>query len=251
MAKTVSTTYSTSDSYSKSHSETSSLSESKSQSSTQKVLDEKLRDQILAGLMGYMTDEEIDAYAKNLLSPQLNAGLEAARHQYAQTEAAKKQEIENLASALSRGIAEQESAYGRSMANVQTAALARGMGRSSYTMDTLARQGDALSGAVRELTRESEKKQAQIQHEISLAAKQKAETEGRLNADYAGNLAAKVQEIKNQQRQAYNQNYLSAVSGSMGTATTGQQNTTGSSVTNSESSSHKTGYSETVTRKTR
>ena len=251
MAKTVSTTYSTSDSWKKSHSETNSRSESKSQSSTQKVLDEKLRDQILAGLTGYMTDEEIDAYAENLLKPQLNAGLEAARQQYAQMELAKQQEIDSLAEALSRSIAEQQDAYSRSMASVQTAALARGMGRSSYTMDTLAKQGDTLAKAVEGLTRDTEKKQAQIQSQISLAAEQKTETEGRLNTDYASNLAAKVQELKNQQRQAYNQDYLAAVSGSMGSATTGRQNTTGSSVTSSESTSHTTGYRETVTKKTR
>ena len=176
MAKTVSTSYSTSDSWKKTHSETNSQSESKSQSSTKKVLDEKLRDQILAGLTGYMSDEEIDAYAENLLRPQLNAGLEAARQQYAATELAKQQEIESLAGALSRDIAQQQEAYGRSVANLQTAALARGMGRSSYTMDTLAKQGDALARAVDSLTRDTQKKQEQIQSQISLAARQKAET---------------------------------------------------------------------------
>lgn len=248
MAKTVSTTHSSSDSWSKTHSTTQSQSESKSQSETKKVLDEELRDKILAGLMGYMTDEEIDAYAENLLRPQLNAGLEAAEQQYAATELAKSQEIENLAAALARSIEEQESAYGKSMANVQTAALARGMGRSSYTLQNLANQGDALAKAVADLTRDTTRQQDQIQKQISLAAQQKAQTTGRLNTDYASNLAAKVQELKQQQRQEYNQNYLTAVSGSMGTASTGQQNTTGSSVTDSETVGHTEGYSQTVTK---
>ena len=247
MAKTVSTTHSSSDSWSKTHRVTQSKSESKSQSQTNKVLDEALRDKILSGLMGYMTDEEIGRYAENLLRPQLNAGLEAAKQQYEATELAKRQEIENLASALERSIAEQKNAYGRSMANVQTAALARGMGRSSYTMQNLANQGNMLANAVASLTADTAREQDQIQKQISLASQQRAETAGRLNTDYAAGLAAKVQELKAQQTQAYNQNYLAAVSGSMGTASTGSQNTTGTSVTDSETKSHKSGYSQTVT----
>ena len=247
MAKTVSTTHSSSDSWSKTHSTTQSKSESRNQSETHKVLDEALRDKILSGLMGYMTDEEIGRYAENLLRPQLNAGLEAARQQYAAVELAKRQEIENLSSALNRSIEAQKGAYGRSMADVQTAALARGMGRSSYTMQNLANQGNMLANAVASLTADAAREQDQIQKQISLAAQQKAETTGRLNADYAAGLAAKVQELKAQQTQAYNQNYLAAVSGSMGTASTGSQQTTGTSVTDSESKSHKSGYSQTVT----
>lgn len=247
MAKTVSTTSGYSDSWSKTHSETKHESETKSQSETKKVLDEELRDKILAGLMGYMTDEEMQTFAENLMRPQLNAGLEAAEQQYAATELAKKQEIENLAAALARGIEDQEKAYGKSVANVQTAALARGMGRSSYTLQTLAQQGDALANAVADLTRDTTRQQDQIQKQISLAAQQKAQTTGRLNTDYAANLAAKVQELKQQQRQEYNQNYLTAVSGSMGTASTGQQNTKGQSVTDSETESSTEYGSTTVT----
>lgn len=249
MAKTVSTTHSSRDTWSKTHSETKSQSESKSQSETKKVLDEALRDQIMSGLMGYMTDEEIDVYAQNLLKPQLNAGIEAARQQYETEELASRQEIEDISAALARDVKAQERAYGKSMAAVQTAALARGMGRSSYTMQTLAGQGDALASAVEGLRREANKKQEQIGSRISLAAKQQAQTAGRLNTDYAANLAAKVQELKNQQRQAYNQNYLAAVSGSMGSASTGAQQTTGSSTTDSETKSHSTGYSQTVTKR--
>jgi hypothetical protein len=247
MAKTISTTSGYSDSWSKTHSQTQSQSESKSQSETKKVLDEELRDKILAGLMGYMTDEEMQAFAENLLKPQLNAGLEAAEQQYAATELAKKQEIENLAAALAKGIEQQEQAYGKSMANVQTAALARGMGRSSYTLQSLAQQGDALAKAVADLTGDTARQQDQIQKQISLAAQQKAQTTGRLNTDYAANLAAKVQELKQQQRQEYNQNYLTAISGSMGSASTGQQNTTGSSTTDSETQGHTDSHSTTIT----
>ena len=199
--------------------------------------------------MGYMSDEEIDAYARNLLTPQLNAGIEAARQQYETAELTGKQERENLAAALERNVKEQESAYRRNAADVQTAALARGMGRSSYTIETLAKQGEMLAHAVENLRRESDQKQAQIDNRTALAAKQMAQTTGRLNTDYAANLAAKVQELKNQQRQSYNQNYLAAVGSSMGSASTGAQQTTGSSTTNSETKSHSEGFSQTVTKR--
>jgi len=132
---------------------------------------------------------------------------------------------------------------------VQTAALARGMGRSSYTLQTLARQGDELAKAIDGLTKDTTRQQDQIRKQISLAAQQKAQTTGRLNTDYAANLAAKVQELKQQQRQEYNQNYLAAVNSSMGTSSTGQQNTTGSSVTDSETNSSTQYESTTVTQR--
>ena len=59
----------------------------------------------------------------------------------------------------------------------------------------------------------------------------------------------KVQELKNQQRQAYNQNYLAAINSSMGSMSTGAQQTTGSSTTDSETKSHSTGFSQTVTKR--
>lgn len=247
MAKTVKTTHSSRESWSNTHSETKHQSESKSQNETKKKLDEELRDTILAGLMGYMTDEEIDAYAQNLLMPQLNAGVEAARQQYETAELTGKQESENLAAALERDVEEQERAYGRSAADVQRAALARGMGRSSYTMQMIEKQGEVLARTVDNLRRDASQKQEQVANRVALAARQKAQTIGRLNTDYAANLAAKVQELKNQQRQAYNQNYLAAINSSMGSMSTGTQQTTGSSTTDSETKSHSEGFSQTVT----
>ena len=239
MAKTVSTTNASSDSWSKTHSETRHESQTQSQSETHKVLDEELRDKILAGLMGYMTDEEIDAYARNLLEPQRNAEREAAQQIYEQAKLSGEQEIENLAAALSRSVKEQEKAYRQNMADVETAALSRGMGRSSYTMETLANQGRRLSEAISEMTEENKRETAQAQSRISQAASQMAKTQARLETDYAKNLAAKVQELKESQRREYNQNYLSAVTGSMGTKTSGSSETKGSSTTDT------TGHSET------
>ena len=247
MARSTTSTTSSSSTTSKSHSETQSQSQSKSQSTTSKFLDTALRDEILAGLMGYMTDEQINEYAENLMRPQLNAVLEAAQQQYETTELAKTQEIENLAASLAKAVEQQQNAYNQSMANVQTGALARGMGRSSYALQTMANQGNALAKAVQDLTDENTRMSSQIQQQITQAAKQNAQTQGRLNTDYAASLAAKVQELKQQQRQEYNQNYLTAVSGSLGQKTEGQEETKGSSVTDTTSKSTTNSSSYSVT----
>lgn len=233
---------------SQSHSESKSESQSQSRSETKKVLDTALRDQILSGLMGYMTDEEIDAYAKNLLRPQLEAQLEASQQKYETQKLLGEQEIEDLAAQLAVSIDAQKRSYAQSAADVQTAALARGMGRSSYTLEALANEGDRLARAVRELTEENERKGEQVRQQMAQAAQQNTQTQGRLNTDYAAQLAAKIQEIRDSQRKEYNQNYLTAVSGSMGTSTTGQSSTQGSSVRDTTGLSHTEGSSSTVTK---
>ena len=232
---------------SQSHSEGTSRSESQSQSSTRKVLDEALRDRILEGLMGYMTDEEIDAYAENLLAPQRDAALEAAQQKYDAARLTSEQEIEGLATELARSIEAQQRSYAQSAADVQTAALARGMGRSSYTLETLANTGDRLARAVKELTDANEQKTARTRAQMALAAQQNAQTQGRVNADYARELAAKVQELRDSRRKEYNQSYLTAVSGSMGSATSGTSSTQGSSTSDTTGTSSTQGSSTTVT----
>jgi len=217
-------------------SQTNSRSESSSTSVTRNVLDEQLLRAILGGLTGRMTHKELTDYAEQLLRPQLNASLEASRQQHETLQLAKEQEIENLARALSGSIAAQHGAYGRSMADIQTAALARGMGRSSYTLQSLANQGNALSQAVRELTEENERQTAQINRQISQSAKQNADTSARLYSDYAQQLSAKVQELDSQQRQEFNRNYMTAVSAAMGQMTQGTSQTTGESQTSGKSS---------------
>ena len=226
MAKRTTTqTFQSSTANSREHSQ--SQSQSQSQSTTKKLLDSELLNQILGGLAGSMTDKEIAAFAENLLRPQLNAGIEASQQNFETTKLSKEQEIANLAANLTRAIDEQNSAYRQSQANVETAALNRGMGRSSYTLQTLANQGDALAKAVRELTDENARKTGQIQDQITQAAKQNSQTQGRLNTDFASQLAAKVQELKDTQRREYNSNYLTAISAAMGQQTTGTQQTTG------------------------
>jgi len=212
-----------------SESNSQSTSTTNQQSETKKVLDTELLNTILSGLVGQMTDEQINAFAENLLLPQLNAGLEAADQAYETTKLAKEQEKADLAVSLARAIQEQQSAYKQSMAGVETAALARGMGRSSYTLQTLANQGNALAQVVRQLTDESARQQGQLQEQISLAAQQQTQTKNRLNKDYAAQLAAKVQELRQNQQNAFNQNYMTAVSAALGSQTKNDSTTTGSS----------------------
>lgn len=257
--KSVTETYTHSSSQGTSQSHTASRSESQSQSATasrsetRKTLDEALLSRLLAGLTGNMTDAEIASYAENLLRPQLDAGLEAARQRYETTELSKKQEIENLAASLARSIEAQQSAYRQSAADVENAALARGMGRSSYTLETLRRQGDALAEAVRQLTDENARQSGQIQAQITQAAQQSAQTQGRLNTDYAAGVAAKEQELRENRRKESNANYLTAISSAMGQRTTGEQQTAGTQRTNASSdtqgseSRSSSGYTSTTT----
>lgn len=238
-------TSSKSDSKSKEHSQSQSKSESLS--TTKKLLDSDLMNQILGGLMKNMTDEEINRFAEKLLRPQLNAALEESRQNYETTKLSKEQELENLAASLTRAIDEQNTAYRKSAANVETAALSRGMGRSSYTLQTLANQGDALAKAVRQLTDESTRQSGQIQQQITQAAQQNSQTQGRLNTDFASQLAAKVQELKENQRKEWNSNYLTAISAAMGQQTTGSQQTSGTTDTTGEQHTEGSSHSTSVT----
>ena len=238
-------TSSKSDSKSKEHSQSQSRSDS--QSTTKKLLDSDLMNQILGGLVRNMTDEEINRFAENLLRPQLNAALEESRQNYETTKLSKEQELENLAASLTRAIDEQNTAYRKSAANVETAALSRGMGRSSYTLQTLANQGDALAKAVQQLTDESTRQSGQIQQQITQAAQQNSQTQGRLNTDFASQLAAKVQELKENQRKEWNSNYLTAISAAMGQQTTGSQQTSGTTDTTGEQHTEGSSHSTSVT----
>lgn len=238
-------TSSKSDSKSKEHSQSQSRSDS--QSTTKKLLDSDLMNQILGGLVRNMTDEEINQFAENLLRPQLNAALEESRQNYETTKLSKEQELENLAASLTRAIDEQNTTYRKSAANVETAALSRGMGRSSYTLQTLANQGDALAKAVQQLTDENTRQSGQIQQQITQAAQQNSQTQGRLNTDFASQLAAKVQELKENQRKEWNSNYLTAISAAMGQQTTGSQQTSGTTDTTGEQHTEGSSHSTSVT----
>jgi hypothetical protein len=225
----------------KNQSQSQTQGQSQSQNLTQNVLDNELLNQILSGLMGPMTDEQIQQFAEGLLRPQLNAGLEASQQQFDATRLAKEQEIANLANSLQQAVGQQQAAYNQSMANIETGALSRGMGRSSYTMQTMANQGNALAEAVRQLTDENARQTQQIQDQITLAQQQHAQTQGRLNTDYAANLAAKVQELQQAQRDRYNSDYMTALSLAM------QQRQTGTQTDNQTTTQNNEGESESET----
>ena len=186
------------------------------ETNSKNVLDEALRDTIMSGFAGGMSDEEIAKYAESLLSPQRNAEIEAAQQSYEASRLGYQQEMDNLAVQLADAIQKQQQSYGQSMAGLETNALARGMGRSSYLLSTEAALSQALAETIKNLSNENTRQSAQIQNKMTLAAQQNAQTQGRINTDYATQLAAKVQELRQQQRQEYNQNYMNAVSSAMG-----------------------------------
>lgn len=184
------------------------------------VLDEALRDTILNGLAGPMSDAEIQKFAEALLTPQKNAALEASQQGYDATKLGYDQEMENLAVQLADAIGKQQMQYNQNLAGLETSALARGMGRSSYLLNTEAALGQALSETIKNLSNENTRQTAQIQNKLTLAGQQNAQTQGRINTDYATQLAAKIQELKQSQRQEYNQNYMSATSSALGSNST-------------------------------
>lgn len=186
------------------------------ETNSKNVLDSELLSTVLGGLTANMTDEEIQAYAESLLSPIRNAELEAAQQTYDASKLGFEQEMENLAVQLADAINKQEQSYGKSLAGLETSALARGMGRSSYLLNTEAALSQALAETIKQLSNENTRQTAQIQDQLTLAGQQNAQTQGRINTDYATQLAAKVQELKQNQRAEYNQNYMSAVSAAMG-----------------------------------
>lgn len=186
------------------------------ETTSKNVLDEALRDTILGGFTAQMTDDEIQKYAEALLAPQKNAALEASQQSYEASKLGYEQEMENLAVQLADAIGKQQMQYGQNIAGLETSALARGMGRSSYLLNTEAALGQALAETIRNLSNENTRQTAQIQRNLTLAEQQNAQTQGRINTDYAAQLAAKVQELKQNQRAGYNQNYMSAVSSALG-----------------------------------
>ena len=159
------------------------------------------------------------------------------------------QQKDDLATQLAKSIQEQNDAYNTSIANVETAALNRGMGRSSYTLQTLANQGNALAEAVRQLTDESNTKSSQIDQQMALNTSQAQDTINQANTSYASDLAAKIQELRNQRTSDYNSAYMSAISSAMGQQTTGTANTVGTetSKTTGNSTTNTTGASTTNT----
>ena len=148
------------------------------------------------------------------------------------------QQLENLQSAYGKNIDVQNAAYDKSRAALETGALARGMGRSSYTMATLAGNDQARSAALAQMADDYLQNVRQVTDEQALSSAQSAETIGRLNADKAKNITNKLRELADAEYQKYitgvnqqNANYLAAVQAAMGQMTTGQTTETSTQVT--------------------
>ena len=234
--------------------QTTTSQSQQSQSITQAVINSELLAQILAGLKdaGYTqkTTDELMKIAEDYYLPQYNAEIEAEKQAQAVKDMSYTQQLENLQSAYGKNINVQNAAYDKSRAALETGALARGMGRSSYTMATLAGNDQARSAALAQLADDYLQNVRQVTDEQTLSAAQSAETIGRLNADKATNITNKLRELADTEYQKYitgvnqqNANYLAAVQAAMGQMTTGQ--TTGTSKTSETSNT--TGQSTQVT----
>ena len=180
-------------------SQSQSQQRQQSQSTTQAVVNSELLAQILEGLQdaGYTqkTTDELMKIAQDYYLPQYNAEIEAAQQAQAVKVMSYTQQLENLQSAYGKNINVQNAAYDKSRAALETGALARGMGRSSYTMATLAGNDQARSAALAQLADDYLQNVRQVTDEKTLSAAQSAETIGRLNADKATNITNKLREL--------------------------------------------------------
>lgn len=224
--------------------QTTTSQSQQSQSITQAVINSELLAQILEGLQdaGYTqkTTDELMKIAEDYYLPQYNAEIEAEKQAQAVKDMSYTQQLENLQSAYGKNIDVQNAAYDKSRAALETGALARGMGRSSYTMATLAGNDQARSAALAQLADDYLQNVRQVTDEQALSSAQSAETIGRLNADKAKNITNKLRELADAEYQKYitgvnqqNANYLAAVQAAMGQMTTGQTTETSTQVTTS------------------
>lgn len=224
--------------------QTTTSQSQKSQSITQAVINSELLAQILEGLQdaGYTqkTTDELMKIAEDYYLPQYNAEIEAEKQAQAVKDMSYTQQLENLQSAYGKNIDVQNAAYDKSRAALETGALARGMGRSSYTMATLAGNDQARSAALAQLADDYLQNVRQVTDEQALSSAQSEETIGRLNADKATNITNKLRELADAEYQKYitgvnqqNANYLAAVQAAMGQMTTGQTTETSTQVTTS------------------
>ena len=224
--------------------QTTTSQSQQSQSITQAVINSELLAQILEGLQdaGYTqkTTDELMKIAEDYYLPQYNAEIEAEKQAQAVKDMSYTQQLENLQSAYGKNIDVQNAAYDKSRAALETGALARGMGRSSYTMATLAGNDQARSAALAQLADDYLQNVRQVTDEQALSSAQSAETIGRLNADKATNITNKLRELADAEYQKYitgvnqqNANYLAAVQAAMGQMTTGQTTETSTQVTTS------------------
>lgn len=214
---------------------------------TQNVLNSELLSQILGGLQdaGYTqkTTDELMKIAQDYYLPAYNAEVEAARQAQATKDLTYAQQLESLAGAYGKNVDAQNAAFDQSRASLETGAMARGMGRSSYTMATLNQNDQARSAALAQLADDYNRDVRQVSDQRTQAAAQSAETLARLESDKATNISNQLVQLADTEYQRYvaglnqqNANYLAAVQAAMGQQTTGQQTSTGTQSTQGTSS---------------
>lgn len=257
MAKRVSETVtnSSSNSQSQSTSQSQQQSQGQSQSTTQNVVNDGLLDRILAGLqnVGYTgkSEEELREIAANRYNPIYNAETEAARQKQQATDLGLQQQIESLLAGGERQLNQQNAAYDQSRANIETGALARGMGRSSYTMSTLNKNDQARAAALDQIMRDLNMQQGQLEAQRTQSSQQLAETLGRLETDKQTQILNQLQDLLDSEyqkqqsaTQQQNSNWLTALEMAMGQQTTGTQSSltqgSASEQTNSTSNTSQT-----------
>ena len=251
------TTQSTQKQSQQEQSQSTSQSTQQQQSSqmTQNILNSELLAQILGGLQdaGYeqKTTDELMKIAQDYYLPVYNAEIEAAKQAQATKDLTYAQQLENLQSAYGKNVDTQNAVYDKSRASLETGALARGMGRSSYTMATLSQNDKARSAALAQLADDYSRDVRQVSDQRTQAAAQSAETLARLESDKATNISNQLVQLADTEYQRYvaglnqqNANYLAAVQAAMGQQTTGQQTSTGLQTTQGTSSM--TGQTDTT-----
>lgn len=238
-----------------------STSSQQSQSSTQKEVNSTLLEQLLAGLTDTAytpkTMEELQQMAENLYNPTYSAEVQALKSAQETNNLAYSQQLENMLSAYDKNIGTQDAAFDKSRTAIETGALQRGMGRSSYTMSTLNNNDKARSDALAQMAADYSQNVGQVEARREQMTAQAGSELQRLETDKATNISNTLQQLADQEyerqtaaQNQQNQNYLTAVDMSMGQATTGNQTATteGSSTTDGTSNTvSKTNSTQTQT----
>ena len=212
--------------------QSSQQSGQQSQSSRRNVLDSELLSLILGGLadVGYTqrTTEELKQIAQDMYAPQYNAEVEAAKQAQASKDLSYAQQLENMERTYGKNVQTQNTAFDKSRAALETGALSRGMGRSSYALSTLNNNDQARSAALAELAEGYAQSTRQVGEQRTQAASQLADTLRRMETDRATNERNQLTQLLDTEYQRYmtgqnqkNSNYLAAVQAAMGQQTNG------------------------------
>ncbi len=217
-----------------------------------RFLDEDLLRRLLQGLASSAytpkTQEELLSIAQQRYAPEYAAAVEAARQQQQQQDLALSQQLAGILAGLDRERAGQNAAFDQARARIELDALERGMGRSSYTLSTLAANDAQRAQALRQVDQEANRQAQDIGQQRTLLSDQLAQTLTRLQQDRQTNVSNYLQELYDREydraqadRAARNEDFLTAVELASGTRTQGGSQRT------EQSSGWSTASSQTAT----